>query len=58
MSAEGKRVDRLLRERVVSSLSPARKLELAEKESREILALHPGYALHALKKKFPPPGRP
>ncbi len=57
MPTEAQRVDRLLRERVVSSLTPARKLELAEKESREVLALQPRYALIALRKKFPPPAR-
>jgi hypothetical protein len=55
VSVDRQPVDRLLRARVLASLSPSRKIELAEKESREILALQPDYALIYLKRKLAPP---
>jgi hypothetical protein len=51
---ERQALERTLQARVLKALSPSRKIELAEKESREVLSLQPGYAVLYLQRKFTP----
>lgn len=46
-----KSIARALREAALAALSASEKLELAERESREVLALNPHYAEVALRRK-------
>lgn len=46
-----KPIARALRDAALAALSPSEKLDLAEKESREVLALNPGYAEAYLRRK-------
>ena len=45
-------ISRKLQTETLKSLSPSLKIELCEKESRQLLELNPQYGVYYLKKKF------
>jgi hypothetical protein len=45
-------ISKRLQEKVLEALTPEQKIDLNDRESRELLLINPGYAIARLKKQF------